>query len=239
MLVHIDSKPGEIAPIVIMPGDPLRGKYIAENYLSNTTQVASLRNMLAYTGYYQSKPVSIVPSGMGIPSISIYAHELYKNHKVKTIIRIGTCGTLREDISTGDLIIALGASTDSMVNRTRFEGYDFSAIADYQTFLALDLSAKRSQVSYHTGNIMSGDLLYYPAPEKMNVLNRMNILGVDMETAGLYGVMAEHGCKAAAIMTVADHISKGQSLDPMARETGLDTLIEITLGALESIHDDL
>ncbi len=229
MTPHINANIGDFAKTVLLPGDPLRAKHIAQNFLEDAKLVTDVRNMLGYTGYYNGKRVSVMGSGMGIPSASIYATELIKDYGVENIIRVGTCGTVHHNIELLDVIIGMGASTDSNVNRMRFRGYDFAAICDYELLRdAVDRASEKS-IPVKVGNIYSADLFYSPEPEMFEVMDKLNILGVDMEAAGLYGVAAEYGAKALTLLTVSDHITKGQKASVEDRQTRFNAMVEIAL----------
>lgn len=228
---HIKAELGDFAETVLMPGDPLRAQHIAETFLSNVVRVNDVRNMFAYTGEYKGKRLSVMGSGMGIPSISIYAKELITELGVKNIIRVGTCGALADDIQLRDVIVAMGASTDSGVNRARLQGYDFSAIASYPLLEATVNAARDAKIEVRVGNVFSADLFYTPVDGIMTTLAGMGILAVEMETAGLYGVAAEYGANALAVMTVSDHILRGQAASADERQNTFNDMIEITLNA--------
>ncbi|MFT5008599.1 MAG: purine-nucleoside phosphorylase [Granulosicoccus sp.] len=228
---HIKAELGDFAETVLMPGDPLRAQHIAETFLSNVVRVNDVRNMFAYTGEYKGKRLSVMGSGMGIPSISIYAKELITELGVKNIIRVGTCGALADDIQLRDVIVAMGASTDSGVNRARLQGYDFSAIASYPLLEATVNAARDAKIEVRVGNVFSADLFYTPVDGIMNTLAGMGILAVEMETAGLYGVAAEYGANALAVMTVSDHILRGEAASADERQNTFNDMIEITLNA--------
>jgi purine-nucleoside phosphorylase len=232
---HIDAEPGDFADTVLMPGDPLRARYIAETFLDDIRQVNRVRHMLGYTGRYKGREISVMGHGMGIPSVSIYAKELITDYDVTTLIRVGSCGAVRDDVAVHDLVIGLGACTDSGVNRSRFAGMDFAAIADFDlTRHAVDAAAARD-VPVKVGNLFSADLFYDPRPDTAELLKRYGIVGVEMEAAGLYGVAAEFGARAATLCTVSDHILRGESLSSTERETRFTTMMEV---ALESVLRD-
>lgn len=226
---HIQAVNGDFAPTVLMPGDPLRAKHIAETFLSDIVCVNSVRNMLGYTGTYQGKKVSVLGSGMGVPSISIYATELVKFYDVKKIIRIGSCGGLPLDVKVRDVVIAMGASTDSMVNRNRLGGLDFAAIASYELLEKAVAAARAKQINVKVGNVFTSDLFYNPNPTLFDTLEKYGVLAVEMEAAGLYGVAAEYGIDALAILTVSDHIRTGESLSAELRQNSFNEMVEIAL----------
>ena len=232
MTPHINAEAGAFAKTVLFPGDPLRAKFIAETFLEDVKQVTDVRNMFGFTGTYKGKEVSVMGSGMGIPSCSIYATELITEYGVENIIRVGTCGAVSPDVKVLDVIIGMGASTDSAVNRTRFKGYDFAAIADYGLLRKAVESAEAKEISVKVGNIYSADLFYTPEPEMFDLMEKYNILGVDMEAAGLYGVAAEFGAKALTILTVSDHIRTGEKTSAEERQTSFKEMILVALNSL-------
>lgn len=229
---HINAVDGAFADVVLMPGDPLRAKYIAETFLENAVEVTNVRNMLGYTGTYKGRKVSVMGHGMGIPSCSIYAKELITEYGVKKIIRVGSCGAVRQDVKVRDVIIGLGACTDSKVNRIRFKDNDFAAIADFDMAQAAVQAAKQKEAKVRVGNLFSADLFYTPDVEMFDVMEKYGILGVEMEAAGIYAVAAEYGAKALAICTVSDHIRTGEQTSSEERQLTFNDMIEI---ALESV----
>jgi len=229
---HINANNGDFAETVLMPGDPLRAKYIAEHFLEDARQVTGVRNMYGFTGTYNGKPVSIMGSGMGIPSMSIYARELIVSYGVKNLIRIGTCGGISQDIKIRDVIFAQGASTDSNVNRSRVRGHDFAAIADF-TLLENGVNAARKLgINAKVGNVFTTDTFYQADGSFYEELDKLGVLAVDMETAGMYGVAAEYGAKAMALFTVSDHVITGEATPAEERQSTFNEMVKI---ALESI----
>ncbi|CAM0555759.1 Purine nucleoside phosphorylase DeoD-type [Vreelandella titanicae] len=233
---HINAAPGDFADTVLMPGDPLRAKYIANTYLENVRQVNDVRNMFGYTGTYKGREISVMGHGMGIPSVSIYAKELITDYGVKSLIRVGSCGAVRDDVNVRDVVIGMGASTDSKVNRMRFNDHDFAALADFELTQHAVAAAKAKNVPVKVGNIFSADLFYNPQTEMAEMLKRYGIVGVEMEAAGLYGVAAEFGARAMTICTVSDHILKGDSLSSADRQTTFDDMMLIALDTV--LRDD-
>ncbi len=229
---HISANVGDFAETVLMPGDPLRAQYIAENFLDDAVQVTGVRNMYGFTGTYKGKPVSIMGSGMGIPSMSIYARELIVSFGVKNIIRIGTCGGIGTDIKIRDVIFAQGASTDSNVNRARVRGYDFAAIANFDLLLNGVNAAKELGIEAKVGNVFTTDTFYQADDSFYKDLDKLGMLAVDMETAGLYGVAAEYGANAMALFTVSDHVITGEATPSDERQSTFNEMVKI---ALESI----
>lgn len=229
---HISASPGDYAPIVLMPGDPLRAKYIAETFLDDVRLVTEVRNMLGYTGTFEGTPVSVQGSGMGVPSFQIYATELIREFGVTSIIRVGSCGALADSLDLGDVVMGIGAGTDSTVNRARLGGRDFAAVADFGLLRAAVESAERMGLNAVVGSLFTSDFFYDPNPETNDLLDRYGFLAVEMEAAGLYGVAAEHGIKSLAICTVSDHIKRGEAMSPEDRQTSFDDMIRCTLGSL-------
>lgn len=229
---HLEAAPGEFAETVLMPGDPLRAQHIAETFLDNVRQVNGIRGMLGFTGEYKGNAVSVMGSGMGIPSISIYAKELWTEYGVQNIIRVGSCGAVHPEIKLRDVLIGTGACTDSKVNRSRFNGHDFAAIADFELARKAVAAAKRLKIPVHTGNLFSADLFYSPEPGMFDVMERMGILGIEMEAAGLFGCAAECGKSALTICTVSDHIRTGESTTSEERQTSFNEMVRVTLESL-------
>lgn len=226
---HISANVGEFAETVLMPGDPLRAKFIADNFLDDVECVTKVRNMLGYTGMYKGKKISVMGSGMGIPSISIYATELYKDYGVENIIRIGSCGAVSDDIKIRDIVIGMAASTDSNVNRQRFNQCDFAATADFSLLQRVVNTAERLKQKIQVGNIFTADLFYTPQPEMFAMMEKYGILAVEMEAAGLYGVAAEYGKKALTVLTVSDHIKSGEQTTSDERESTFKDMMKLTL----------
>ncbi|MGF1741793.1 purine-nucleoside phosphorylase [Vibrio profundum] len=226
---HINAQMGDFAETVLMPGDPLRAKYIAENFLEDVQQVCDVRNMFGYTGTYKGKKVSVMGHGMGIPSACIYVHELIAEYGVKNIIRVGSCGAVRDDVNLMDVVIAMGASTDSKVNRIRFNSHDFAAIADFELLETAVAQARAQEVSVKVGNVFSADLFYSPEPEIFEKMKKLGMLGVDMEAAGIYGVAADLGAKALTILTVSDHILRGEKLSSEERQKSFNEMMNVAL----------
>ena len=229
---HIQADPGDFAETLLMPGDPLRARMIADTYLDDVVQVNGVRNMLGFTGHYHGQRVSVMGSGMGIPSLSIYAHELFSQYGVQRIVRVGSCGAVQPQVKLGELVIGMGASTDSVVNRKRLMGFDFAAIADYRLLESVVRQADRSGQAVHVGNVFSADLFYDPQPELFERMQKMGILAVEMEAAGLYGIAAELGKQALTVLTVSDHILTGEQLSAQQRQDDLHAMLRLTLDAL-------
>ena len=232
---HISAQPGGFAEAVLLPGDPLRAKHIAEKFFEGAQQVTAVRNMFGYTGTYQGMPVSVMGTGMGIPSASIYATELVTEYSVRRLVRVGSCGGVSTKVGLRDVIVAIGACTDSGVNRARYHGWDFAATADFHLARAAVEAADRLGVAVTVGSVHSADLFYNPFPGVWDVLESMNVLAVEMEAAGLYGVAAEKGARALTIATVSDHIRTGEATTADEREQTFDDMVSI---ALERLLDD-
>ena len=227
--LHINAEPGAFADKVLFPGDPLRAKYIAEHFLERAEVVTELRNILGYTGEYKGTAISVMGSGMGIPSASIYVKELSTHYGIKELLRIGSCGAVSKEVQLRDLVIGMGASTDSNVNRIRFGGYDYAAIADFGLLEKAVAAARAMELPVKVGNVFTSDLFYTPDLASFDLMEQYDILGVDMETAGVYSAAAEHGVKALAMFTVTDHIRTGARLSSEARQTSLDEMITLAL----------
>ena len=226
---HINAAPGDFAETVLMPGDPLRAKYIADTYLDGARQVSDVRNMWGFTGQYKGHPVSVMAHGMGIPSASIYCSELITEYGVKRLVRVGSCGTSHPEVRLRDIVIGMGASTDSNVNRMRFGGYDYAAIATFDLVRKAVAAAEHQNVRYHVGNIFSADLFYTPDPDMFETMAKYNVYGIEMEAAGIYPIAAEHGAEALAICTVSDDIPTGKALTVEERQTTFDEMILVAL----------
>lgn len=231
---HISAQPGDFADVVLMPGDPQRAEHIATTFLKAPRRVTEVRNVYGYTGDYEGKRVSVMAHGMGIPSCSIYATELVKEYGVRRLIRVGSCGALLPQVKLGDVIIAQGASTDSKVNRMRFADHDFAALADFSMLEQAVQAARRQGTSVRVGNVFSSDFFYSPQPQVFDLAERLGILGVEMEAAGLYGLAAEYHARALTILTVSDHIRRSEHLSSDERRTSFDAMIRVALATANS-----
>jgi len=231
---HISAEKGDFAPSILLPGDPLRAQHIAENFLDDAKLVNEVRNMLGYTGTYEGIPVSVMGTGMGIPSASIYASELITEYGVERLIRVGSCGGILPSVELRDVVLAIGACTDSGVNRVRYGGYDFSATADFALLRAAADAAQSRGISVKVGNVHSADLFYNPDPEAFDRMEAMGVLAVEMEAAGLYGVAAEKGGRALTIATVSDHVRTGASTTSEERQQTFDEMVVIALEAVKA-----
>ena len=226
---HMNAKPGDFAATVLMPGDPLRAEYIASNFLEGARKVTDVRNMWGFTGEYRGLPISVMAHGMGIPSVSIYVTELITAYDVKRIIRVGSCGTTHPSVKLRDLLIAQGASTDSGVNRMRFGGYDLAALATFSLVRNAVAAAEDLGVSYHVGNVFSADLFYTPDTAMFETMAKFNVLGVEMEAAGIFPIAAEYDVESLAMCTVSDDIRSGEALSSDERATTFDEMINVAL----------
>lgn len=235
MSTHIAAQPGEIAPLVLLPGDPLRAKWIAETFLEDTTCYNQVRGMLGYTGTWQDHRVSVQGSGIGQPSLAIYATELFADYGVQTIIRVGTCGALTERVAVRDVVVAVGACTDSSMNRIRFEGLDYAPVADFALLRAaydagVSICAARG-VGLHVGLVHTSDSFYPARPELGARLVEHGVLAVEMEASALYTIAARFGRRALAICTVSDHVVTGLETTTAEREQTFGDMVEIALAA--------
>ena len=226
---HINANDGDYADTVLMPGDPLRAQYIAETFLDDAQRVNDVRNMWGFTGSYRGRPVSVQAHGMGIPSASIYTEELITHYGVKRVIRVGSCGTTHPDVQLRDIVIAMGASTDSGVNRMRFGGYDLAALASFSLVEKAVAAARNAGVRFHVGNIFSADLFYTPDTDMFATMAKYNVYGIEMEAAGIFPIAAENDAEALAICTVSDDIPNGKHLTSEERATTFDEMIRIAL----------
>ena len=229
---HINAKNDAFADAILLPGDPLRAKFIADTFFEKNEEVTNVRNILGFTGEYKGKRISVMGTGMGIPSISIYAKELITEYNVQSLIRVGSSGSIADHLELGDIVVGVGASTDSGVNRSRFFNADFSATASWELLHSFVHTAESMGKKVHVGNIFSGDLFYDPREETFEIMRKMGILAVEMEAAGLYGVASEYGAKALTVATVSDVISKSLQMSSEEREVGLKTMVEITLDSI-------
>jgi purine-nucleoside phosphorylase len=229
---HLSADPGDFADTVLLPGDPLRARYIAERSFDDVVQVNEVRNALAFTGTYRGMPVSVLGTGMGIPSASIYTTELVKDYGVKRLVRVGSCGAVQEHVAIRDVILGAGACTDSNVNRARYAGLDFAAIADFDLLRTAAEAARARGIDVHVGNIHSADLFYEPRDGLFDTMQSMGVLAVEMEAAGIYGVAAEFGARALTVLTVSDHILTGEKTTSEERQSTFDEMLDVALDGL-------
>ena len=228
---HLDAAPGLIADTVLLPGDPLRARHISSEFLEDACEVNTRRNMLGYTGHYRGMRVSVLGSGMGIPSCAIYATELARVFGVRRIVRVGTCGGVG-DVELGDLLLAQAASTDSNFNRLNFGGHDLAACADFELIRAVVDTAAAQQLALRIAGVFSTDCFYGGDPELTARLLAHRIHGVEMESAGLYGVAMREGFQALSVLTVTDHLQHDTHMPPTQREQGLSRMTALVLDSL-------
>lgn len=229
---HLNATRGDFAETVLLPGDPRRARHVAESLLENARQVTDVRNMLGFTGTWRGRPVSVMGGGIGIPSTLIYATELARDHGVKRIVRIGTCGGIQPSLDLGDIVVALGAGTDSNVNRIRFGGYDLPATASFGLVEPVLRAAAVAGQRLHVGNVFSSDLFYHPDDTLHARLRALGFLAIEMEAAGLYGLAAELGFEALTVLTVSDHLAHHEAMTPEQRASGVDAMTRLVLDAL-------
>lgn len=235
MSVHIGAKQGEIAETILLPGDPLRAKYIAETYLEDVICYNQVRGMLGFTGTYQGKRISVQGSGMGIPSISIYANELISQYGVKNLFRVGTCGAMQEHVHVRDVILAQASCTDSSINRHVFGGFDFSPIASFPLLKAAYDRGTAKGLKLHVGNIFSSDVFYRDDKSIVQKLMDHGVLGVEMETTALYTLAAKFGVNALTILTVSDHLLTGEETTAEERQNTFNEMMEVALDTAISL----
>ena len=231
--LHIDAELGDIAETVFLPGDPLRAKHIAETYLDDAVCFNHTRNMFGYTGYYKGRRVSVMGTGMGMPSMGIYSHELIETHKCKNLIRIGSAGSYQADVDLNDIVLAVSASTDSNFQYTFDLPGKFAPCADLDLMIAAKKSAEANDVNVRAGNVVSVDVFYDDDPDTWKRWAKMGVLAVEMEAAALYLNAARYGARALAMMTVSDNFVTGGRLTNEERELSFDNMIKTALGMLE------
>jgi purine-nucleoside phosphorylase len=237
MSTHIGAEPGQIAPYVLLPGDPLRARWIAETFLEDATCYSEIRGMYGYTGTFRGERVSVQGSGMGLPSLSIYVNELFAEYDVRTVVRVGSCGALSEDLALRDLVLASGACTDSSMNRIRFEGLDYAPVADFDLLrAAYDASTARDlDVATKVGLLLSGDSFYSPRPELTQRMADYGVLAVEMEASALYTLAAQYKRRALAVCTVSDHIVTGEHTSARERQETFTDMVGIALDAMLAV----
>ncbi|MDR2094330.1 MAG: purine-nucleoside phosphorylase [Treponema sp.] len=237
MSIHIEAKEGEIAEVILLPGDPLRAQFIAENFLEGAVQYTGVRNILGFTGLYKGKKVSVQGTGMGIPSISIYVNELFRDYGVKKAIRIGTAGSIQEDIKLRDLVIAMSACTDSAVNSVRFGGRSYAPTASfgllktaYETALARGWQPK-------VGPVVSTDMFYADDPDEWKLWTRFGCLALEMESAELYTLAAKYGREALCLLTISDSLITHELTTAEERRKSFTRMIEVALDTAVSVQE--
>lgn len=233
MSTHIGAEPGEIAPRVLLPGDPLRAKWIAETFLTDAKCYTTVRSMFGFTGRYRGQEVSVQGSGMGMPSCSIYTHELINEYGVTSLIRVGTCGALSPDLQLRDVIAASGSSTDSAMNRLRFDGLvDYAPVADFGLLRkAVDVAAAKG-IGVTVGPILAADAFYSDRPDLYDKLADYGVLAVEMESAALYTIAARYKAKALTLLTVSDHIRTGAKATAHERQETFGQMVEVALDTI-------
>ncbi|WGD34770.1 purine-nucleoside phosphorylase [Olleya sp. YS] len=229
MSIHIGANSGDIAETILLPGDPLRAKWIAETFLDNPICFNEVRGMLGYTGTYQGKRVSVMGTGMGVPSISIYAHELITQFGVKNLIRVGSSGSYQEHVKIRDVVLAMAASSNSGVNELRFGGADYAPTASFELFQKAVETAKTKNIPIKAGNVFTSDEFYADDFESYKKWSKFGVLCVEMETAGLYTVAAKHNVNALSILTISDSLVTGEKTTSKERETTFKDMVEIAL----------
>jgi purine-nucleoside phosphorylase len=233
MSIHIGAKEDQIASTVLMPGDPLRAKYIAENMLEDVICYSEIRGMYGFTGTYKGKRISIQGSGMGVPSISIYANELIQSYNVKNLIRIGTCGSMQPDIKLRDVVLAMTSSTDSSINKIRFNGMDYSPTASFKLLNKAFEIAKSKGIDAKVGNILTTDTFYGDDPDAWKLWAKFGVLAVEMETSALYTIAAKYNVDALTILTVSDSLITHELTSSEERQTTFNKMVEIALEVAE------
>ena len=231
MTIHIGAKPGDIAETVLLPGDPYRAKWAADTFLDDVRLINETRGMLGFTGTWNGHPVTIQGSGMGMPSLSIYANELIRDFGAQTLVRIGSCGGMQKSVNVRDIILAMTASTMGSPSRTIFREFDFAPCADWELLRAAADAAADADVQFHVGGIYSSDTFYDERPDLNEQMVRHGILGVEMEAAELYTLAARYGRRALAVLTVSDHLQTGEALPSEQREKSFSQMVEIALQA--------
>ncbi|MGB0900452.1 purine-nucleoside phosphorylase [Halocynthiibacter sp.] len=231
MTIHIGAEKGDIAETVLMPGDPYRAKWAAETFLKDVRMVNKVRGMLGFTGTWNGHPVTIQGSGMGMPSLSIYANELIRDYGAKTLIRIGSCGGMQDQVGIRDVIIAMTATSLSTPSRGIFKEINFAPCADWSLLRAAVAASEAKGTPTHVGGIYSSDVFYDERPDLNEQMMRHGILGVEMEAAELYNLAARHSVRALAVLTVSDHLKTGEALPSDQREKSFGEMVEIALEA--------
>lgn len=229
MSVHIEAKKGDIAETILLPGDPLRAKWIAETFFENPVCFNKVRNMFGYTGTYKGKRISTMGTGMGVPSISIYAHELINEYNVKNLIRVGSAGSYQQHVKIRDIVLAMAASSNSGVNELRFGGADYAPTADFGLFQKAVDAAKQKNIPLKAGNVFTSDEFYADDFESYKKWSKFGVLCVEMETSGLYTVAAKYNVNALSILTISDSLVTGERTSSKERETTFKEMIEIAL----------
>jgi|TARA_B110000977_G_scaffold80138_1_gene107345 purine-nucleoside phosphorylase len=231
MTIHIGANKDDIADVVLMPGDPYRAKWAAETFLTGATCINEVRGMLGFTGEWNGHRVTIQGSGMGMPSMSIYANELIRDFDVQTLIRIGSCGGMQDHVKVRDVILAQTASTIATPSSTIFRELNYAPSADFDLLHKAFHAAEKMDVDVHVGGIYSSDTFYDERPDLNKEMQRHGILGVEMEAAELYTLAARYGRRALGVMTVSDHLLTGEALPADQRERSFGDMVDIALAA--------
>ena len=229
MSIHIGAQKGEIAEVVLMPGDPMRAGFIAENYLEGAKKYNDVRGMYGFTGTYRGSRVSVQGSGMGIPSISIYTHELINEFGVKRLMRIGSCGSLRKEVRVRDMVFGMAASHDSGINDRRFPGMTYAPTADFSLLEKAVAEARKKKIPFHVGNILSTDTFYNDDTDLWKQWAAFGVMAVEMEGAALYTLAAKFGVQALTMLTVSDHLVTGELTSSEEREKTFTDMMEVAL----------
>jgi purine-nucleoside phosphorylase len=231
MSIHIAAAEGQIAESILLPGDPLRAKHIAETFLESPARFNEVRNMFGYTGSYKGRRVSVMGTGMGMPSLSIYANELIRDYGVKRLVRVGTCGGLTADVKVRDIVLGISASTDSAVNKVRFRGMDYAPAPSFRLLKAAYDAAVARSLPVHVGKIISSDSFYTEDPDQWKLWARFGVVAVEMEAAELYTLAGKYGVEALAVLTVSDHLVTHEDTSSAEREKTFNSMIEVGLAA--------
>ena len=237
MSTHIDAPKGAIADVVLLPGDPLRAQYIAENFLDNTQRYNTVRNAFGFTGTFEGRRVSVQATGMGIPSISIYVNELIQDYGVKTLIRVGTAGGMGENVKVRDVVLAQGSSTDSSIILNTFgAGLYFAPLADFNLLREAANLADTSAIRYHVGNVLGEDRFYNDEMDRQKLID-YEVLATEMETPALYLLAAKYHVHALSILTVSNHLVTGEETSAQERQTSFNDMIGLALGVAKTVPD--
>ena len=232
MSIHINAKPGDIAENVLLPGDPMRAKWIAETFLDDVYCYNDIRNMFGYTGTYKGQKVSVQGTGMGIPSALIYCNELIRDYGVKKLIRVGSAGSYQPDVRLHDIVIAMAASSTSGINNSRFVNADYSPTADFDLFMKAATYAKDNAINIKAGNVLSADEFYHDDVKHYKKWADFGVLCVEMEAAGLYTIAAKYKVQALAILTISDSLVSKKEISSEERENTFNTMVDIALNTV-------
>lgn len=232
MSIHINAKKNQIADKILLPGDPLRAQFIANNYLEDPICYNNVRGMLGYTGVYKGERISVQGTGMGLPSLSIYVNELIKEYDVKTLVRVGSCGSMQPDIHVRDIILAMSSSTNSSMNKNRFKGMDFAPTADFKLFSKCLDVAKSMDLDIKAGNVLSSDSFYTDDPNEWKMWAEFNVMAVEMESSALYTLAAKYNVSALTILTVSDSLVTWEETTSEEREKTFTKMMELALNTV-------